>query len=523
MLTAQLPAPLRVLLSAAIGAATVALTCASTVLPARADNAVSPVDSKFTIVGAGWGHGRGMSQYGAYGAASKGLDYAAIVGFYYPGTTLAKLDEGNTVRVWITADNDQRLHFRPSSGLVVSDAAGTTVTLPTGSKYTKWRISKSAGVRVLRYRNPSGTYVKFTTKLDGGSAWYVANPKTGRVLLSLPSGATKAYRGRLGLAFTSSGARTVNYLPMEDYLRSVVPAEMPASWSAEALKAQAVAARTYAARLRSVAATGSGYDLCDTSACQVYKGVSWEVGTTDRAIAATADRVLLYQGKPAMTEFSSSNGGWSAAGGADRPYLTAQQDPYDGVKRNQSWQVSLTSAKLAKLYPGVGTPTSLKVDTRDGNGTYGGRVETIRISGTRGSVTVTGSAFKSKLGLKERLFTVVGGSVTNLTTTLSANTTRWQELGGETGSLGAPTAAETDVAGGSRLAFAQADLWWSTGTGSHVLTGAVRAAYNALGGPGSQLGFPKTDVVTADGGTYADFRLGRITCPASGDCVISFG
>lgn len=422
MHTSRLPRTICQAVSAAIGLSALALAFAGTTLPAHADEPVVPVNAQVTIVGAGWGHGRGMSQYGAYGAASKGLDYTAIVGFYYPGTTLAKLDAGNAVRVWITADGDQKLHFRKVAGLQVIDADGRSLTLPTGSKYTKWRISKSGSKRVLYYRNKSGKYVKLANKLNATSEWYVSNPKTGTVRLALPSGETKSYRGSLGLAFTSAGARTVNRLAMEDYLRSVVPAEMPASWSAEALKAQSVAARTYAARLRANASVGAGYDLCDTSACQVYKGLAWEAANTDRAIAATADQVLLYADKPAMTEFSSSNGGWSAAGGTDQPYLKSQQDPYDGVKRDQSWQVTVTAAKLSKLYPAIGTLTSVQVVTRDGNGTYGGRVESVLISGTSGSVSVTGSEFKRSLGLKERLFTVAGGTPTALVNTLSPAT-----------------------------------------------------------------------------------------------------
>ncbi|HOC12837.1 MAG TPA: SpoIID/LytB domain-containing protein [Propionicimonas sp.] len=414
MRTLQLPPTVRPLLSAAIGATVLGVALAGNVVPAQADEPVVPLNSQVTIVGAGWGHGRGMSQYGAYGAASSGLDYTAIVGFYYPGTELSKLDAGNTVRVWLTADTDAKLHFRKVSGLQVRDDAGTTLTLPTSSKYTKWRINKSGSNRVLYYRNKSGKYVKLKNKLQPAANWYVANPRTGTVKLALPSGETKSYRGSLGLAFTAAGARTVNYVAMEDYLRSVVPAEMPASWATEAVKAQSVAARTYAARLRAKAAAGSGYDLCDTSACQVYKGLAWEHAASDRAIAATADQVLLYQGQPAMTEFSSSNGGWSAAGGADQPYLKSQPDPYDGVKRDQTWQVTVSTSKLAKLFPGIGALTSVQVLTRDGNGTYGGRVESVQLTGSAGALTVTGADFKRKLGLKERLFTVSTGTATTL-------------------------------------------------------------------------------------------------------------
>ncbi len=520
MLTHPAPTALRRAATAALGVVALTAGVLGSAVPAHADAAVSPKSSAITIVGAGWGHGKGMSQYGAYGAATKGLDYAEIMAFYYPGTKLDSLPSGNRIRVWITADNDGILHFRPVAGLRVRDSAGKTVTLPTSTKYRKWRIIKSSGKRVLQYLNSSKKYVTYKNKLNGKRVWYVENTKTGTVKLAMPNGDTRTYRQKLALRFTSTGAKTVNYVSMETYLRGVVPAEMPASWALEAVKAQAVAARTYAAKLRSSVSSGSIYDLCDTSACQVYKGVAAEYSSSDKAITATANKVVTYKDKLALTMFSSSNGGWSASGGADYPYLTAKKDPYDGVKRDQTWSVTLSSSRIQKAYSSVGTLKSVQISARDGDGTYGGRVETVKITGSKGSVTVTGGSFKSKFGLKERLFKLVGGTDPATTT---ANYLKWKALGGTASNLGTPTGAEKVVAGGSVLAFPDADLWWSPATGSHLLTGAVRKAYNDLGGATSKLGFPKTDIVTSKTGTSADFELGRIACPTSGDCVVSYG
>jgi SpoIID/LytB domain protein len=522
MLTNSAPAALRRAASAVVGLAALAAGVAGTAVPAHADAAVTPKDSQVTIVGSGWGHGKGMSQYGAYGAASKGLDYKEIIAFYYPGTTLDDLADGNMIRVWISADTDGILHFRPVAGLRVRDTADKTIALPSSAKYRKWRIIKSSGKRVLQYLTSAGKYAAYKNKLDGTRLWYVDNPKTGTVKLAMPNGDTRTYRQKLTLRFTSAGARTVNYITMESYLRGVVPAEMPASWSVEAVKAQAVAARTYAAKLRSTVSADAPYDLCDTSACQVYKGVAAEYASSDKAISGTVNKVVDYKGKLALTMFSSSNGGWSASGGADYPYLKAQKDPYDGVKRDQSWSVTLSSSRIQKAYTSVGTLKSVQVTGRDGDGTYGGRVEQVKISGSKGSVTVTGGAFKSKFGLKERLFKLVGGTPTDTTTT-TANYLHWQALGGASSSIGSPIGAEKVVAGGSVLQFADADLWWSEATGSRLLTGAVRTTYNDLSGPTSQLGFPKTDVVTTDTDTSVDFQLGRIACPSAGDCVVSYG
>jgi SpoIID/LytB domain protein len=490
MLISAAPATLVRAAVATTAAAAVLVGLGSSSGPAHADTAVAPKSGSVTVAGAGWGHGKGMSQWGAYGAAVKGLSYSEILSFYYTGTKLDNLADGNTVRVWISGDTDNGLHFRPVRGLTVADSAGKKLTLPYGSKYTKWRISRSGSKRVLYYRNTSGKYVKYTTKLSPTRVWYVANASTGTVKLAMPDGSTRTYRGKLAARFSGGGMKTVDYVPMESYLRSVVPAEMPGSWSAEALKAQAVAARTYAAKLRSTVSGSAIYDLCDTSACQVYKGTSSEYSATDKAISATKNKVVEYKGALALTMFSASNGGWTAPGGSGYPYLAAKADPYDGVKRDQSWSVTLSAAKIQKAYSSIGTLQSVQVTDRDGYGTYGGRVDELKITGSKGSVTVSGASFKSKFGLKERLFKVTGG-------TMPATT--------------APTATATATP-------------TPTPTANPNLTGAVLKAYNALSkADAATLGAPKSGVVTTSTGTYADFALGRITCPTGKACIVSFG
>lgn len=214
---------------------------------ASADSAVKPKKSAITVSGAGFGHGRGMSQYGAQQAAKKGLKYSAILNFYYAGTSLTKLSGSKTLRVWITSDNDNSLHVKPASGLRVRDSANRSYVLPTGSKYVRWRITLSGGKRVLSWRNSAGTWVKVkgTKGLDPKRAWYFENTKSNRVTVVLPTGAT-TYRGKIAARVVSGKLRTVNHVSIQNYLRSVVPAEMPAYWHTEALKAQSVAARTYA-------------------------------------------------------------------------------------------------------------------------------------------------------------------------------------------------------------------------------------------------------------------------------------
>jgi len=196
MPTPTQPKAIRRAATAVLGAVALTAGVIGSTVPAHADAAVAPKSSQVTISGAGWGHGKGMSQYGAYGAASKGLSYKQIVAFYYPGTTLDDLKSDNTIRVWITADTDNGLHFRPASGQKIVDSAGTTLTLPFSGKYTKWRVSRSGMNRVLYYRNTAHKYVKYATKLAPTRVWYVQNPKTSTVKLAMPDGATRTYRGK---------------------------------------------------------------------------------------------------------------------------------------------------------------------------------------------------------------------------------------------------------------------------------------------------------------------------------------
>ncbi|MBK8446439.1 MAG: SpoIID/LytB domain-containing protein [Micropruina sp.] len=494
---------------------TAALACVA-IPEARADAAVAPMNATIVITGAGWGHGIGMSQYGAYGAADAGLSHEQILAFYYPGTKLAKLTAGNTIRVWISSDTDNALNVLPAKGQRVRDSAGRSYSLPTGSNYRQWRIKRSGSKRVLQYLNAKGSWVTRSTGLSAARVWSIDNPTRGLVTARLPGGRNRDVRGKLALRFYGSGARTVNTLGMESYLRGVVPAEMPTSWHAEAVRAQAVAARSYAARFQ-VSPKTSSYDLCDTTACQVYSGQDVETSGGNAAVAATANQVLKSGSAIALTMFSSSNGGHSADGGTS--YLVAKADPYDGRMRNQKWSAWFSSSAIQKMYPAIGTLRSVQVAERDGDGAWGGRAERVLIAGSKGSISLTGAAFRSAFGLKERLFGVHGGLKPG-----TGNHERWQgDLGGTTGRLGGPSASEVAIAGGLYAQFEHGALYWSKATGSRLLTGRVASTYRAAGGPVSALGFPTTDVAAVSGGTRADFQHGRITCPGSGDCVVDLG
>jgi SpoIID/LytB domain protein len=375
--------------------------------PARADPTVAPKSGSFTVRGSGWGHGWGMSQYGAYGAARQGLDWKQILAFYYPGTARSSLPARSMIKVWVTSDNDGSLRVLPSPGLNVRDGVGGRFTVPTGSTYASWRISRYGSGYRLSYRTPDGRDVVQRTGLSSGTWSFYSPSKSVRVLL--PGGSVRTYRGSMALITWGSSGRTINRVLVEDYVRGVVPAEMPTSWPADAVQAQAVAARSYAVRLRTNRRYPS-YDLCDTTACQVYRGMAAETPRGDAAVRATSGTILTYRGTAALTQFASSNGGHSAQG--DYPYLRPRPDPYDGVVRSQAWSRTITATDIERRWPSVGTLRGLRVTSRDGAGAWGGRVGSIALVGSRATVSVSGSTFQSRFGLRSRLFTVTGASPT---------------------------------------------------------------------------------------------------------------
>jgi SpoIID/LytB domain protein len=404
---------IRSLLGTSLALTVIGASAALTAMPASADSGVAPRSGSFTIRGAGWGHGWGMSQYGAYGAARKGLSWKQILRFYYPGTQLKTMSSGTKIKVWITADDDGSLRVLPASGLTVHDTAGHRYTVPTGSNYTSWRISRSGSEYRLSYRTKSGHDVTKSTGLTTGTWFFSTRSKMIKVVL--PNGSERSYRGTVALIERRSGGRTVNSVLLEDYVRGVVPSELPTSWAAHAVRAQAVAARSYAVRLRDVGGY-SGFDICDTTACQVYGGLGRETRAGNAAVKATSGKIVTYRGKVALTQFASSNGGYRATG--DYPYLSAHRDPYDGVIKSQAWTRTITASSISRAWPSVGTVKQLQITSRDGAGRWGGRVKTIKIIGSSRTTTVSGTTFEHMFSMRSSLYAIAGG------TTASSGTPR---------------------------------------------------------------------------------------------------
>jgi SpoIID/LytB domain protein len=387
------------------------LTTVVTAGPALAEEVYErPASGVFSVQGHGWGHGHGLSQWGAQGAADQGVSADTITATYYPNTAKTTLPNG-PVRVLLQADEGRDTQVYAAAGLQVTDlTTGETAVLPDGP--TRWRATvDSNGLHLSSLTGSTWTPAAITpTDPPGPPPSYTgplrfSGPQFVRV--AFPDGTSRDYRGAVQAAKASSTTlQTIDVLSLEDYLLGVVPRESSSSWKAAALQAQAIAARSYTAYKRSHAASGARYDICDTTQCQVFGGsrayaadgssIALEAASTTDAVRATAGVVRTYNGAPIFAEYSSSNGGWSTDGGS--PYLVARRDDWDGAVPNSvhSWSASLRATDLEARYPALGTLKRIRVTARDGNGEWGGRVKSVVLegvssSGAPTSVTTTGA------------------------------------------------------------------------------------------------------------------------------------
>jgi len=342
------------------------------------------------LTGSGWGHGRGLSQYGAKAAAEQGLDAAGILAFYYPGTASGLA--GGSVKVLITGDTSSNVVVQHRPRLKVrSLASGRSWKLrKRGAK--RWKLTAKGGDTQLSVKTTRWRKVRTIP----GQAEFKG--KGGTIRLYVPGGAAD-YRGKIRSVVPAGGQGrdTVNVVSVEKYLRGVVPAEMPATWPSQALRAQAIAARTYAVFERDNNDRGA-FDVWDTTRSQVYRGADGEQPGATAAIKATAGQIRTYGGAPAFTQFSSSNGGWTAEG--RQPYLKAAPDPFDP---RTPWSATVPATAIESAFPRVGDFERLELilDTPTA-----GHVATVRVVGARDTEEVEGEIFRSRLGLRSTMFSV---------------------------------------------------------------------------------------------------------------------
>jgi stage II sporulation protein D len=360
----------------------------------------APAAGRLVITGHGFGHGIGMSQYGALGYAQHGASYRDILGHYYEQTDVVLLTNPPDVRVLL-----QTTRRAVVSGVV---AAGSR-KLKAASSYS---VGASGG-RVSLYAASGRRLGTYAAPLR------LAAPKAGAFTLrgAAANGTRNGrYRGALELRAVGGRVQAINALDLEDYVRGVVSAESPSTWPAEALKAQAVAARTYAVTTN-VGTTSDGIDQYADTRSQMYKGVAAEYPSTDAAVTATNDEVVAQNGKPVTTYFFSTSGGHteniedSFIGALPRAWLKGVDDPFDGVSPRHNWgpftfSQATVQAKLKGLVRG-----SFRGITVLERGTSP-RIVRAEVDGTNGVTQVTGPELRSRLGLFDTWasFTYISGS-----------------------------------------------------------------------------------------------------------------
>ena len=338
--------------------------------------------SSLTIVGHGWGHGRGMGQYGALGYAQQGWSYQQILGHYYEGTTASSTTVAS-IKVSLS-------ELYGATSVVVSAPSGHTLFLD-GKDSGKGSLTLTRGHSVTSSSNAD-------------------------VIVTGPwsTGSTRQFQGSVSLP--TGIQNVVNTVSLVQYVEGVVPRESPASWPRAALAAQAVAARSYA-----LAYTSNGANtICDYAACQMYEGDPLQYDTTytpnsNAAVTSTGNEVLLCGGdtscgsssQVALTEFSSSTGGYTAGG-----YFPAVPDAGDSTSANPNhdWSVTVATSYVQQAFPSVGTLQSITVTSRNGYGDLGGRVINMVLSGSAGHETVSGDAFAAAIGLRSDWFAITTGA-----------------------------------------------------------------------------------------------------------------
>jgi stage II sporulation protein D len=359
--------------------ASVLLLAAGSAASARVDQPAPTAGAAFVVTGHGWGHGVGLSQYGAYGFAQKGWTYPKIVLHYYEGTEIGAAPVSR-VRV-LLASGTKALKLGSAGDFRVRDGAGALHTVAAGT-YTLTPALK--------------------LKVDGGTTTRgLPGP-----LLFQPAGSPLAlkrrYRGSIQVDVVNGSLRAVNMVNLEQYLYGVVPSEMPFTWLPEALKAQAVVARSYALATRKTGA----FDLYSDTRSQVYLGIDHEKPSTNAAVDATAGKVVLYEGEVAKTFFFSTSGGRTASAedvwGEAVPYLVSVPDPYDSISPHHDWgPFSYTGAKLAKVMKMSGSVVDLQTELNSS-----GRIKTLTVVGTKGTVSMKGTDLRKRLGLRSTWFTI---------------------------------------------------------------------------------------------------------------------
>ncbi len=335
--------------------------------------------SAFTWVvkGGGFGHGVGLSAYGAYGFGKHGADYRQILGHYFRGIEVTRMRGAPLVRVLLTTRS--------------GEVAFTRATRACGEKLEPGRSyrARPRGSSVRLLSSSGKLLARCGERLHADSAGMIRIEGVG------------VFRGAFEVVPTGGGSvNVVNVLNVNNYARGSVPGEVPPEWPMATLKTFAVAARSIAL---STDVGGEGFDLYPDTRTQIYGGVKLESERTDRAVAATRNEVATYRGEVAQTTYFSSSGGRTESGflGApDVPYLQSVPDPYDYYSPLHTWSFRFSQAEMSsRLAPYVqGRLRDIRVTQRGDSP----RIDYARLIGAGGPSTIRGDTLAAALGLYDR-------------------------------------------------------------------------------------------------------------------------
>jgi stage II sporulation protein D len=337
-------------------------------------------EAVFVVSGRGWGHGVGMSQYGAYGQALAGRTYEQILAHYYTGTEIGRAGR-KEVRV-LLAEGRRAVTVSSTAPFFATDATGATYKLPKGPLTLRSQL-------------------KLPTETGSApAAQPVVFRPAKKAVLALDG---LLYRGKLELVAQGEFLRVVNIVALESYLQGVVAGEVPSGWPAEALKAQAVAARSYAL---ATSVKGKPFDLYSDARSQVYVGAADENPSTTQAVTDTAGKVVLYGGRVATTYYFSTSGGKTASAadvfGFSVPYLVSRPDPWDKASPYHRWGPLLIGARTVQSKLEVAD----RVIDAKGVATPSGRLRTLVVDTPTGSEQVPATLVRTSLGLRSTWMTI---------------------------------------------------------------------------------------------------------------------
>ena len=378
-----------------------------------------------SLTGHGYGSGAGMGQWGALGYALSGLTSTQILSTYY-GTLTAggQTAVGAMPNGWNDATTPVTVALTANAGKDVIVTSGLSFTVDGTALPANWgarfQLASPGTANVWNVYTSSGgcggngnwgapvaTGVVNPTATPGAEPFPSDNTLATEALQLCQLPTNDTVRGTVqGTVNSADAARTVNVLPLGQYVADVTPSESPASWATlggglglNELEAQAVAVRSYVMSTYGSLQGYFGYaDICDTTACQDYPGIANENTQTDTAVTATANlAVLMPNDTVARTQYSSSSGGYTAGGTfAAVPDLGDSVCVAGACNSHHTWQAQVPVSAIASAYPQIGTLVSVGVSQRNNLGDLGGRVLQMTLQGTAQSVTITGDTFASQ-------------------------------------------------------------------------------------------------------------------------------